>query len=49
VSKPYAHWHSYEGSAVARTIVDAGGRAARVNLTAETLTFVRTELSDAPG
>lgn len=36
------HWHGYEGSAVARAIADAGWRAADVNLTAQTLTLVRT-------
>jgi len=36
------HWHGYEGSAVARAIADAGWRASDVNLTAETVTFVRT-------
>ena len=36
-----AHWHSYQGSAVARAIIDAGWKAKNVNLTAETLTFER--------
>ena len=35
------HWHSYDGSAVARAIGDAGWRASRVHLADETLTFVR--------
>jgi len=34
-----AHWHSYQGSAVARAIIDAGWHAARVQLTAGTVTF----------
>ena len=29
-----AHWHSYQGSAVVRAIVDAGWHAARVDLNA---------------
>lgn len=37
------HWHSYEGSAVARAIIDAGWKASRVNLDAQTLTFVRVD------
>ena len=36
------HWHSYDGSAVARAIVDAGWKASRVHLAAEELTLVRT-------
>ena len=40
-----AHWHSYDGSAVARAIADAGWKASHVNLTAETVTFVRAGLS----
>lgn len=36
-----AHWHSYEGSAVARAILDAGWRARRVNLANETLVLER--------
>jgi len=35
------HWHSYEGSAVARAIIDAGWRATKVHLSDETVTFVR--------
>lgn len=37
------HWHSYEGSAVARAIIDAGWRASRVHLGGETVTLVRAE------
>lgn len=37
------HWHSYDGSAVARAIMDAGWRAQRVNLGAETLDLVRSK------
>jgi hypothetical protein len=36
------HWHSYDGSAVARAIVDAGWKASRVHLADEQLTLVRT-------
>lgn len=36
------HWHSYDGSAVARAIVDAGWKASRVHLATEELTLVRT-------
>lgn len=43
-----AHWSSYEGSAVVRAIHDAGFKATRVNLTAESLTFVRSD-SSRPG
>lgn len=35
-----AHWHSYEGSAVARAILDAGWKVSRVHLSDETLAFV---------
>lgn len=35
------HWHSYEGSAVARAVIDAGWKASRVCLTDETLTLRR--------
>lgn len=35
------HWHSYEGSAVARAILDAGWRAKDVDLTAERLVLER--------
>jgi hypothetical protein len=37
------HWYSYEGSAVARAIVDAGWKATEVNLRSQTVTFVRVE------
>lgn len=37
-----AHWYSYEGSAVARAVFDAGWKATKVDLTAGTLTFVRS-------
>lgn len=36
-----AHWYGYDGSAVARAIADAGWKASSVNLTAETVVFVR--------
>lgn len=36
-----AHWHSYEESAVARAIIDAGWKASRVNLGDQTVTLVR--------
>lgn len=36
-----AHWSGYQGSAVARAIHDAGFRSSSVNLTAETVVFVR--------
>lgn len=35
------HWHSYEGSAVARAIIDAGWRASGVHLAEESLTLTR--------
>lgn len=35
-----AHWHGYDGSAVARAIADAGYKAEEVSLGAETLTLV---------
>jgi hypothetical protein len=35
------HWHSYDGSAVARAIVDAGWKASRVHLADEELTLVK--------
>ncbi len=34
-----AHWHSYQGSAVARAIIDAGWHATRVDLPAGTVVF----------
>jgi hypothetical protein len=36
------HWHSYEGSAVVRAVIDAGWKATRVDLEHERLTFVRS-------
>jgi hypothetical protein len=36
------HWHSYDGSALARAIIDAGRKASRVNLEDERVTFVRS-------
>lgn len=35
------HWHSYEGSAVVRAIVDAGWRTRRVSIADEVVTLVR--------
>jgi hypothetical protein len=35
------HWHSYDGSAVARAILDAGWKASRVHLAEEELTLVK--------
>lgn len=35
-----AHWYSYQGSAVARAIIDAGWHASRVDLTEGTLSLV---------
>lgn len=34
-----AHWHSYQGSAVARAIIDAGWHASRVRLTSNNVTL----------
>jgi hypothetical protein len=34
-----AHWHSYQGSAVARAIIDAGWHAERVDLSSGTVTL----------
>lgn len=39
--KHQAHWHSYDGSAVVRAIVDAGWRAHRVDLANETVVFTQ--------
>jgi hypothetical protein len=39
-----AHWSSYEGSAVARAIQDAGWRATNVDLKAQTVVFERRTL-----
>ena len=38
-----AHWHSYEGSAVARAIVDAGWKASHVSLASEKLTLAHVK------
>lgn len=35
------HWHSYDGSAVARALIDAGYKASRVDFQAETLVLIR--------
>ena len=35
------HWYGFNGSAVARAIIDSGWRARDVNLTSERVTFVR--------
>lgn len=35
------HWHSYDGSAVVRAIVDAGWKAHNVDIAAERVTFAR--------
>jgi hypothetical protein len=35
-----AHWHSYQGSAVARAIIDAGWHAANVDVNAQAVTLV---------
>jgi Protein of unknown function DUF262/Family of unknown function (DUF6416)/Protein of unknown function (DUF1524) len=37
------HWYGYEGTALGRAIRDAGWRAHQVNLTDETVTFIREE------
>lgn len=34
------HWYSYQGSAVARAIIDAGWHASRIDLEAQTVTLV---------
>jgi hypothetical protein len=38
-----AHWYGYEGTALGRAIRDAGWRASGVDLTDETVTFVRVD------
>jgi hypothetical protein len=43
------HWYGYENTAVGRAIRDAGWRARRVNLEAESVTFERQLASDANG
>lgn len=40
--KETAHWHGYDGSAVARAIIDAGWEASRVHLADEELTLIKT-------
>jgi hypothetical protein len=40
------HWHSYDGSAVARAIIDAGWRARQVQLNSGTVTFVPEPRAD---
>jgi hypothetical protein len=37
------HWYGYEGTALGRAIRDAGWHASQVNLTDETVTFIRDE------
>ncbi len=44
-----AHWHSYEGSAVSRAIIDAGWRAHHVDLQRETVTFSRSDRRSSRG
>lgn len=39
--KHHPHWYGYEGSAVARAIVDAGWKAHDVDLAREQVTFVK--------
>ncbi len=41
--KYVAHWHGYEGSAVARAISDAGWKASLVDLNAATVRFVKAD------
>jgi hypothetical protein len=36
------HWYGYDGSAVARAIIDAGWRARNVNVATESLTLTRS-------
>lgn len=40
--KHLPHWYGYAGSAVARAIRDAGWKATKVDLNAQTVVFVRT-------
>jgi hypothetical protein len=40
--KHLPHWYGYDGSAVARAIADAGWKSTKVDLNAQTVTFVRT-------
>jgi hypothetical protein len=44
-----AHWHSYDGSAVARAIQDAGWRARQVDLKAERLALRRVKQPGSGG
>lgn len=39
--KYVAHWHNYDGSAVARSISDAGWKASLVDLNAASVRFVK--------
>ena len=41
------HWYGYEGTALGRAIRDAGWRASQVNLTDETVLFIRDEAQNA--
>jgi hypothetical protein len=41
------HWYGYEGTALGRAIRDAGWRASQVNLTDETVLFIRDEAQSA--
>jgi len=43
VNQWVAHWHGYEGSALARAIKDAGWRSRHVDLAAGTVAFVRND------
>jgi hypothetical protein len=38
-----SHWYGHEGTALGRAIRDAGWHASQVNLTDETVTFIRDE------
>ncbi|MCU1498532.1 MAG: hypothetical protein JWM47_2485 [Acidimicrobiales bacterium] len=40
--KHLPHWYGYEGSAVARAVRDAGWKATKVDLNAQTVIFVRS-------
>lgn len=41
------HWYGYEGTALGRAIRDAGWHASQVNLTDETVLFIRDEAQNA--
>jgi hypothetical protein len=41
------HWYGYEVTALGRAIRDAGKRTSQVNLTDETVTFIRDETQRA--